>query len=62
MAETSTICVQVESELKEEAEKILDQLGISISDAVGMFIRQVVLCRGLPFQVRIPTQESPDRP
>ena len=36
----------------------LDRLGISMSNAVGMFLRQVVLQRGIPFEVKLP-QENP---
>ena len=37
---------------------MLDQLGIPMSNAIGMFLRQVVLQRGLPFEVKLP-QEKP---
>ena len=38
----------------EQAEKVLDQLGIPMSNAVGMFLRQVVLQRGIPFEMKLP--------
>lgn len=60
MARTSTIYARVEPELKEQAEQILDHLGISMSNAVGMFLRQLVLRRGIPFEVCIPAQQPPD--
>lgn len=56
MARTSTIYARVEPELKEQAEQILDHLGISMSNAVGMFLRQVVLRRGIPFDMTLPIQ------
>ncbi len=40
--------------LKENAEQILGELGISASGAVQMFYRQIVLRRGLPFEVTLP--------
>ena len=52
------IRVRVEPELKRQTESVLASLGISISDAVTVFCRQVVLQRGLPFVVRIPNAET----
>ena len=58
MARTSNVFARVEPEIKEQAEQVLDRLGIPMSNAVGMFLRQVVLQRGLPFEVKLP-QEAP---
>ena len=54
MARTSNVFARVEPEVKEEAEKVLDQFGIPMSNAVGMFLRQVVLQNGIPFDVKLP--------
>ena len=54
MARTSNVFARVEPEVKEEAERVLDQLGIPMSNAVGMFLRQVVLQNGIPFDVKLP--------
>lgn len=54
MARTSNIFARVEPEIKEQAEKVLDRLGIPMSNAVGMFLRQVVLQRGIPFEMKLP--------
>ncbi len=43
MARTSNVFARVEPEVKEQAESILNQLGIPMSNAVGMFLRQVVI-------------------
>lgn len=58
MTRTSNIFARVEPEIKEQAEQVLDQLGISMSNAVGMFLRQVVLQRGIPFDMKLP-QNTP---
>lgn len=58
MARTSNVFARVEPEIKEQAERVLDRLGIPMSNAVGMFLRQVVLQRGIPFEVKLP-QETP---
>ncbi|MCM1365309.1 MAG: type II toxin-antitoxin system RelB/DinJ family antitoxin [Faecalibacterium sp.] len=54
MARTSNVFARVEPNVKEEAEKVLAQLGIPMSNAVGMFLRQVVLQNGIPFDVKLP--------
>lgn len=54
MAATSTVSVRMDAALKENAEQILGELGISASGAVQMFYRQIVLRRGLPFELTLP--------
>lgn len=57
MARTSNIFARVEPEVKEQAEAILNQLGIPMSNAVGMFLRQVVIQRGIPFEMKLPVKK-----
>lgn len=54
MAKTSNIFARVEPEIKEQAELVLEQLGIPMSNAIGLFLRQVVLQRGIPFELKLP--------
>lgn len=54
MAKTTNVFARVEPELKTQAESVLEQLGIPMSNAIGMFLKQVVLQRGLPFDVKLP--------
>jgi DNA-damage-inducible protein J len=54
MAKTASVNARIEPAVKKKAERIFAAIGISASDAVGMFYRQVVYRRGLPFDVRIP--------
>lgn len=56
MARTSNVFIRIEPEIKEEAERILNQLGIPMSNAVGMFLRQIVMQRGIPFEMKLPKQ------
>lgn len=51
---SSTVYVRMDPILKETAEDILSKLGISSSSAVQMFYRQIVLNRGIPFDLRLP--------
>lgn len=59
MARTSNVFARVEPEIKEQAEQVLDQLGIPMSSAVGMFLRQVVLQQGIPFEIKLQKKAPP---
>ena len=54
MARTANVFTRVDPDIKEQAETILEKLGIPMSSAVGIFLRQVVLHNGLPFDVKLP--------
>ena len=56
MANTSTVYARIDTEIKENAESILSQLGISPSSAIQMFYSQIVLKRGMPFELRLPSE------
>lgn len=43
----------MEQEIKEQAEQVLKKLGIPMSNAVGMFLRRVVLQQGIPFEMKL---------
>ena len=57
MSRTANVFARVEPELKEDSESILNQLGIPMSSAIGLFLRQVVIHRGLPFDVKLPSKK-----
>mgnify|MGYP003566052737 CR=1 FL=1 len=54
MAKTTNIYVRLDPGLKEQAESVLGQLGIPVSNAVNIFLKQVVMQRGIPFDVKLP--------
>lgn len=58
MANSSAVYVRMDPALKEAAEEILAQLGITSSGAVQMLYKQIILHRGLPFSLTLPD----DRP
>ena len=58
MANTSAVYARIDTGLKENAERILSQLGISPSSAIQMLYSQIVLTRGLPFEVKLPPSHS----
>lgn len=54
MSKSATVRARVEPQLKQRAEAMLDELGLSATTAITLFYRQIVQHRGLPFEVRIP--------
>ena len=58
MAKTEMIRARMEPELKREAEQLFSTLGLSTTEAITLFYRQVTLHQGLPFAVRVPNEET----
>lgn len=56
MPKTANLYVRIEPDLKEQAEKILSALGIPASSAINMFYKQIILQRGLPFDLKLPAE------
>ncbi len=57
MASTSAVYARIDTSLKENAEGILSQLGISPSSAIQMLYSQIVLTRGLPLDLHLPASK-----
>lgn len=57
-AETVVIQARVKPELKAETDLIFKEIGINRSEAIKIFLNQVRLHRGLPFELKIPTAET----
>ncbi len=56
---TSEIRSRIEPELKDQAQDVLSRCGLNISDAIRLFLRQVVVAKGLPFEIReVPNDET----
>jgi DNA-damage-inducible protein J len=53
---STTVRARLEPELKQETELIFEQLGISTTEAIRIFFKQVKLQRGLPFEMKIPNE------
>ena len=58
MSKTGYVTARIEPKLKASAGRVLMKLGVSTTDAITMFFRQVVLQGGLPFEVRVPNVET----
>ena len=51
---TTDVRSRIEPDLKDRASEVLAECGLNLSDAIRLFLRQVVARQGLPFEVRIP--------
>ena len=60
MAKSANLYARIEPDIKEQAETILSALGIPASNAITMFYKQIILQRGLPFEVRLPDTKPID--
>jgi DNA-damage-inducible protein J len=55
---TQMIHARIEPKLKKSAERIFSEIGMSTTEAIRLFLKQVELHRGLPFSVNIPNAET----
>lgn len=58
MNKTATVRARIEAELKKEVEILFRKLGLSTTEAINIFYRQVKLRQGLPFPVIIPNKTT----
>ena len=54
MAKTDTLHIRVEPDVKIKAEETLNDLGLSITEAVNVFLNQVILHDWIPFKIEKP--------
>ena len=54
IAKTATINIRIEPEIKADVEKLFSSFGITVSDAVNIFLRKSLMEGGLPFDVKQP--------
>lgn len=55
---SAMIHARIEPDLKRKVEELFALLGLSVTEAITLFYKQVELQNGLPFEVRIPTPET----
>ena len=58
MAKTATVCARIEPRLKKDVEAVFESLGLSTTEAINLFYRQVSMRRDLPFPARKPNAET----
>ena len=56
MSKTSGVYTRVQPELKEQVEQVLSQLGIPMASAINLFLHQIVLHKGIPFDLKLPSR------
>ncbi len=52
------IRARIQPKLKNDVDKILKELGLSVSQAIGLFYAQIKMNKGLPFDVKIPNETT----
>ena len=58
MRKSAMVRARIEPHLKKSAEKVFDELGLSATQAIRLFYRQVELRNGLPFGVVVPNAKT----
>ena len=58
LLKTTDVRCRIDVDLKERATAVLQACGLSVSDAMRLFLRQVVEVEGLPFEVRVPSART----
>ncbi len=58
MAKNTNINVRTTMDVKKRAEVILNDLGLNLSSAVNLFLKQVINYRGIPFDLRLPNEAT----
>ena len=57
----ANINIRIDDDLKKEAETLFNDLGLNMTTAIGLFLKQCVFCQGIPFEIRLyPERGVPD--
>ncbi len=57
-AQTSMLHIRVDDDIKEQATQALTAMGLSMSDAVRLFLRRVVVDQAFPLELKVPNAET----
>jgi len=58
MANGAVVQARIDPQIKEDARDVLDELGMSMSEAIVVYLRQIVLCRAIPFELKLPNKAT----
>lgn len=58
MAKTSNLNVRVDPDTKSQAEALFSKFGMTVSEAVNVFLHQSIMYGGIPFELRVPNKET----
>ena len=54
----ATINIRIDENLKKDAEEVLNELGLGMTSAITIFLKQVVRTNSIPFAIEIPNKET----
>jgi len=57
-AQTSMLHIRVDDDIKEQATQALTSMGLSVSDAVRLFLRRVVIDQAFPLELKVPNAQT----
>ena len=57
-AQTSMLHIRVDDDIKEQATQALNTMGLSVSDAVRLFLRRVVIDQAFPLELKVPNSKT----
>ena len=58
MRNSTYVQARIDPRIKEEARNILNELGISMSEAIVVYLKQIILQRGIPFELKLPNKAT----
>ncbi|MBP3504309.1 MAG: type II toxin-antitoxin system RelB/DinJ family antitoxin [Bacilli bacterium] len=60
MNNTTNLNIRIDKAVKESSEKVFEELGLNMTTAINIFLRQVIRVNGIPFEIKgnIPKQET----
>lgn len=58
MAKTKTVSIncRIDPELKNDAESVIESLGLTASSVISLLYKQIILQRGIPFSLKLPEE------
>jgi len=58
MANGAVVQARIDPQIKEDARGVLDELGMSMSEAIVVYLKQIVLRRAIPFELKLPNKAT----
>lgn len=58
MGNDSYVQARVDPRIKEQARNVLHELGMSMSEAIVVYLKQIILQRGIPFELKLPNKAT----
>lgn len=60
MSESTNLNIRIDKSVKENSEQVFEELGLNMTTAINMFLRQVIRVNGIPFEIKrdIPNKET----